>query len=85
MRTKPLIGEKVWFAPRRFGWGLDPVSIEGWVVIGALIAGDRVAKRQQLDPGKRFALLSPLLLVILLKGTRPGGPKARREFKEAQA
>ncbi len=33
VRFDPLVGEKVWFGPRRHGWGWRPVSWEGWVVL----------------------------------------------------
>ena len=33
MRTKPLIGHKAWFGPRRWGWGLSPATAEGWAVL----------------------------------------------------
>jgi hypothetical protein len=27
-----------WFAPRRYGWGLTPVSWQGWVLTTAYVA-----------------------------------------------
>ena len=27
-----------WFGPRRYGWGLTPVSWQGWVVTAAYVA-----------------------------------------------
>jgi Domain of unknown function (DUF222) len=32
MRTRPILGRKAWFGPRRMGWGLSPVTPEGWAV-----------------------------------------------------
>jgi hypothetical protein len=74
----PIIGEKPWFAPRRFGWGLEPVSTEGWAVTVVLVAASLASRK-----GVREArpVVAALALLTLLKGTRPGGPKARREFE----
>jgi hypothetical protein len=38
MRTEPVLGRKAWFGPRRLGWGLSPVSPEGWTVTAVAIA-----------------------------------------------
>jgi len=38
VRTKPLVGRKAWFGPRRFGWGLTPVTAEGWAVVVIAVA-----------------------------------------------
>ncbi len=38
MRAKPLLGRKAWFGPRQIGWGLSPVSAEGWAVTAAAAA-----------------------------------------------
>jgi hypothetical protein len=86
LRNTPLIGEKAWFGPRRFGWGLDPVSPEGWAVtvIAALLS---VAARRGGRATRTAAglLLTALLIAAVLKGTAPGGPRARRAFEEARA
>ena len=29
---------KLWFRSRRYGWGWEPASIEGWLVLLAFIA-----------------------------------------------
>jgi hypothetical protein len=86
MRNTPLIGKKAWFGPRRFGWGLDPVSPEGWTVtaIAALlsVAAKRGQRATRIGAG---LLLAALLVTAVLKGTTPGGPRARRAFEEARA
>ena len=28
----------LWFKARTFGWGWTPVSVEGWLVVGAFVA-----------------------------------------------
>jgi hypothetical protein len=35
-----MVGRKAWVGPRRLGWGLAPVSPEGWagVAAGVLLA-----------------------------------------------
>ncbi|HVB93106.1 MAG TPA: hypothetical protein VND67_02220, partial [Acidimicrobiales bacterium] len=78
MRTTPLLGEKVWFAPRRLGWGLSPVSVEGWVVTGVAIGLGIWAARKLPDrPWIRRVPGLVLLAIALIKGTAPGGPRAR--------
>jgi hypothetical protein len=79
-----VVGKKAWFGPRRLGWGLEPVSLEGWAITLAGLAASRwVAKRAG---GRRFRHLVGLGVVgiALLKGTSPGGRKARRAFNEAR-
>jgi hypothetical protein len=83
LRTHPLMGTKPWFAPRRFGWGLGPVSAEGWAVVAAALGLSGLARRR----GQRG--LEPLLglavvLIAALKGTSPGGPRARRAYEAAR-
>jgi hypothetical protein len=85
MRTKPLLGRKAWFGPRRMGWGLSPVSAEGWVVSAAAAAaaiGLAAADRR----GRWIALLVVILLLVIvfLKGTSPGGPRAWEEFQASK-
>jgi hypothetical protein len=84
MRTEPLVGKKVWFGPRRFGWGLDPVSIEGWLVVATMVLlSVRGPKEGRARVVTRF-VTAALAVTAFLKGTSPGGPKARRAFHEAQ-
>jgi len=84
MRTTPLVGRKVWFGPRKLGWGLSPVSLEGWAL--ASIAGllSIAIKRSERTRCHSRVLLAPFLFTVLLKGTSPGGPRARRAFDEAR-
>ena len=86
MRTTPLIGEKVWFAPRRLGWGLDPVSPEGWAVTLLAVLVSVTSKRTHgtTRSGARV-LLGILIILMVLKGSTPGGRHARRAFNEARA
>lgn len=84
VRTTPLIGEKVWFGPRRFGWGLSPVSVEGWMATGvALGSGIWLARRLPDRPWIRRVPGLGLLVIALIKGTAPGGPRARAALAEA--
>lgn len=77
VRTRPLVGEKAWFGPRRLGWGLEPTSVEGWVVTVLAVTGVALARRS--GHRRLGALLGALLgAVALAKGTAPGGPRARR-------
>ncbi len=84
MRTTPLIGKRAWFGPRRFGWGLSPVSTEGWIATLAfvILAKWIAANEASRDQGKRIRAIAiaSFLVLVVLKGTSPGGTKARREF-----
>ena len=86
MRVRPVVGDKVWFAPRRFGWGLTPISAEGWVVMTAMAIVSLVVKRRRdLPKWVPAAAMLPFLALIVLKGTTPGGPTARSSFDESRA
>jgi hypothetical protein len=83
MRTTPVVGSKVWFGPRRFGWGLEPVSPEGWAVTAATVLVSAVARTRR-DPRQRllaFLLALTFLAVTFLKGTSPGGRRDRATFE----
>jgi len=90
MRTDPLLGKKPWFGPRRFGWGLSPVSVEGWLaVLAALAASAALTRRGESsgdDAGSGVAKLPAIILVAVavLKCTTPGGPRAWRKYKAAR-
>ena len=82
MRRSPLIGNKLWFGPRSLGWGWSPVAWEGWLFvligIGATIASGLLS-----EPWRAAGIatsLTTLIVVCVLKGTRPGGPSAWEEF-----
>jgi hypothetical protein len=85
MRTKPLLGQKAWFGPRRMGWGLSPVSPEGWAVTAVALAaaiGLATADRHKAWTGLLVVIL--LLVIVFLKGTSPGGPRAWEEFQASK-
>jgi hypothetical protein len=83
MRTTPLVGEKVWFAPRRLGWGLSPISVEGWIAtVGSVGLGFVVTRRWPERKGLRRLPGIGLLAIALVKGTAPGGRRAREEFEQ---
>jgi hypothetical protein len=86
MRTNPLIGRKAWFGPRRLGWGLSPVSAEGWGV--TVIAVAAVAVLASVDRHARWlslVVVAVLLVITFLKGTSPGGgPDAWNEFQASR-
>lgn len=85
MRTKPLIGRKAWFGPRRLGWGLSPVSAEGWVVTGvAVVAAIGVATLARRERWAALLVVAALLIVVFLKGTSPGGSREWREFRASR-
>jgi MFS-type transporter involved in bile tolerance (Atg22 family) len=85
VRTKPLIGRKAWFGPRRLGWGLSPVSAEGWVVTVVAAAGAIVlATLLRRERWTALLVVVVLLVIVFLKGTSPGGPREWDEFQASK-
>jgi hypothetical protein len=82
MRTTPLVGRKAWFGPRRLGWGLAPVSPEGWAVVGVgLVVTIGLATLGKHDRWTALIVVAVLLTITFLKGTSPGGPSEWQEFQ----
>jgi hypothetical protein len=85
VRTKPLIGSKAWFGPRRMGWGLSPVTVEGWAVVAVgVVAAIVLASVDRHARWLGLIVVAVLLAISFLKGTSPGGPDAWEEFKAAR-
>lgn len=89
MRTTPLIGTKLWFGPRRLGWGWTPVSWEGWAALAILVGVVLGASPFSHDHPLGYQLLvladTVILLVLCaLKGTPPGGPTAYANYVHAR-
>ena len=86
MRVTPLVGTKVWFGPRRYGWppGWEPVSWEGWVAtlawVVALLGVPAIHGPLQLVLAAGACL--GLIVTCVLKGTSPGGPEAGDRYAE---
>jgi hypothetical protein len=84
VRMTPLIGRKVWFGPRRYGWGLNPVSPEGWAVVVVSVAAIIVVAAVTHVRWAAIFVVVAMLAVIFLKGTSPGGSTEWAEFHEAR-
>jgi len=85
VRTSPIVGEKAWFGPRRFGWGLGPVSPEGWAVTAGFTAlATAIRQWKGRPPWARLAMFAAFLLILFLKGSEPGGAGARADFDAAR-
>ena len=68
------------------GWGLEPVSTEGWIVLLAFGALSFLVRRTQ--PRSRLvklAMAAGFVIFLLLKGSAPGGAGARADFEAAKA
>jgi hypothetical protein len=86
MRITPVIGRKAWFGPRRLGWGLEPVSREGWIITLAFAIVGLQFSRTKLDSRlMKYAFGGGFLLFMVLKGAAPGGAGARAEFDAARS
>ena len=56
------------------GWGLGPVSAEGWLVtLGFTLLALSTSKRTVAPKWVRYPILGGFLLLLLLKGAAPGG------------
>ncbi len=85
VRTSPVVGKKAWFGPRRLGWGLEPVSLEGWAVTLAFAGVAIAIRRVRVGPGwTRYVVLGAFMLLAVMKGSAPGGPGARSDFDAAR-
>jgi hypothetical protein len=86
VRTKPLIGRKAWFGPRRVGWGLGPATAEGWVVV-AIGAAAVIVLAVTVQPARWLGIIAAavFLAVVILKGTSPGGHDDWLEFKASRS
>ena len=85
MRTKPVLGRKAWFGPRRLGWGLSPATPEGWAVTAAAVATVIVlAVADRHNSWTALVVVALLLVIVFLKGTSPGGPSAWQEFQDSK-
>jgi hypothetical protein len=77
VRTTPLVGTKAWFGPRRFGWGLEPISAEGWAATVAFGAVAIWTAQRKLKGPVAWLLGGAYVALALVKGTAPGGPRSR--------
>jgi hypothetical protein len=66
-----------WFAPRRYGWGLTPVSWQGWALTAAYVAAvfALAITLATPQPWLFWTLLVPataayFLIAFLTRGTR---------------
>jgi len=72
-------GERHWFRARRYGWGWEPATWEGWLVMVLYVVGMAgggwwlLPQRQETAFLGWTGLLTTLLLAISwLKGETPG-------------
>jgi hypothetical protein len=85
MRTKPLLGRKAWFGPRRMGWGLGPASAEGWAVTAVAVAAAAwLAATDDHRVWPSLLAVAVLLVIAFVKGTSPGGPREWDEFQASK-
>jgi hypothetical protein len=85
MRMRPLLGRKAWFGPKRMGWGLGPVSLEGWALVLMFpLAGLCIPLLIRHYWWIIYPVFAFLLVVMLLKSTSFGGSREWAEFKAAK-
>ena len=71
----PLLTQRPWFGPRRFGWGWTPYSWQGWLVTAVFLAGIILGEEflhGVLKLGVIIALFVLYLAVCVFTGERPG-------------
>jgi hypothetical protein len=86
MRYTPLVGTKPWFGPRgRGGWGWSPITWQGWLsivlVFAAIISIPTTTESVGLRLAGSLIVTAAAVLLAVLKGTSPGGPKRKAEFE----
>ena len=73
-----MITSRLWFGPRRFGWGWTPVTWEGWALtIVAVIAVGAIGYffgHSPLGIAAMLLCLAVFCVIVVLTGGRPGGP-----------
>jgi len=62
------------------GWGLGPISAEGWALTALFAAVTAVARRKGMARQPMQLMLGLFSVIVALKGTSPGGPRRRRAF-----
>lgn len=66
----------IWFVPRRYGYGANPVTWQGWAItVAFILLALWVIAHFKGQPLIEFALLIPatiVLLVVIAKTTRGG-------------
>ena len=64
------------------GWGLSPVSPEGWAVtLVAIVAAICLAALTRHSRWVALPVVGALLVVVFLKGTSPGGAQEWQEYQ----
>ena len=76
----PRLTKTPWFGPKRVaGWGLTPVSWQGWVATVVYVILDLVVVRVLWTTTASVFVVALLTMAFvalaLLTGTAPGGPK----------
>jgi hypothetical protein len=66
-----------WFGPKHIGWGLQPVTPQGWVLSGIFVLVVIIAAVRGSGIGVIVATVVFLALVALT-AEKPGGQRSRR-------
>lgn len=57
---------RVWFGPKRFGWGVSPASWEGWAATGLVILAMVVTANLFREEARVWALMLAEIAVYLV-------------------
>jgi hypothetical protein len=71
----PLLTQKPWFGPRRFGWGWSPYAWQGWLVTVVCLAAIIVGGEFLHGTAKIVAVIVAVLVFLAIcavTGTKPG-------------
>ena len=73
-----MITSRPWFGPKKYlGWGWTPITWEGWLATAVFLAAFLVCFlviRGAIGIAGGLILLAAYQGVVLLTGTKPGGP-----------
>jgi hypothetical protein len=57
------ITKKAWFGKKTFGWGIRPVSLEGWLVTIVLIFAMIIEMNSNHKTTTGYAILAVILII----------------------
>ena len=61
-----MIGKPTWFKRRTVGWGIRPVTVQGWIYVGCILALCFAGALLPVSKTTQLAVTAGLILVVIL-------------------
>lgn len=61
-----MIGKPAWFRPRKAGWGIYPITWQGWVYVGSILALCFAGMLLPVSKTTQLAVTAGLIVVVIL-------------------